>query len=325
MLLLVFLVLTEIKKNRQRHSSEEMFRANVFNQKVQELKLSAKEVKVLELLVRYSRFFNEDAIFNSPLLFEEAVHNYYADESLERIPEDTLALITSLRGKLGYHGLDIDFTLVSTRQYPDLHAVKLVNKKEGFSEMSFISRKSERHFVVYYPELQIPPENWVGKNIRVILTRQGDAVYSARVRVLGLDGRNLVLSHTEELEKQQLRRWVRQEVQFPVEVELLEGTQVDGFLEDLSAGGILLVLPASCESQTFMRLRFELPGFGVEEVLVKVLHVFKRKKEGFPGHFLYSASFEGEFGRVQEDILQYIFEERKRQNRVPKAPENEAN
>ncbi len=191
--------------------------------------------------------------------------------------------------------------------------------------MSFILQKDERHFTAYYVEQQIPAESWIGKNIRVILTRQGDAVYSARVRVLGVDGKNLILSHTEELEKQQLRRWVRQEVQFPVEAELLEGTQVNGFLEDLSAGGILLVLPASCHSQTFMRLRFELPGFGVEEVLVKILHVFKRKKEGFPDHFLYSASFEGEFGRVQEDILQFIFEERKRRNQVQKAPENEAN
>lgn len=322
---LALLVFSEVKKNKYRNHHQEMFGTDTFNQKVSDLKLSEREIKILELLVRHSGFFNKDAVLNSPSLFEKAVDNYYAYESLEHISDEVLHMIEELREKLGYNGIDIDFSYLSTRQFTKEHFLKLIDEKLHLSENSLILQKNERNWEVRYTGSIVSPEVLIGQNIKVVLTRQGDAVYSAVVRVQGLHEGNLILSHSSKLRKKQLRRWVRRLVHFPVEVKLSEATVIQGFLDDLSAGGILLVLPVRCEPQSLVHLRFELPGLGEEQVWVRILNTFDRKKEGFPDHFLCSASFEGEFGRVQEDILQYIFEVHKSENRAQKVPKNRSN
>jgi PilZ domain. len=88
---------------------------------------------------------------------------------------------------------------------------------------------------------------------------------------------NLIFLHTMKLGKQQLRRWVREEVRFPVEATLHDGSLCHGVLYDLSAGGILLGIPVEIPGGEHIRIRFELPSFGVEDVEIEILRNLGRK------------------------------------------------
>jgi c-di-GMP-binding flagellar brake protein YcgR len=148
----------------------------------------------------------------------------------------------------------------------------------------------------------------VGRNVRLRWTRPEDAVYTARVLVKSFDGNRLFLSHATNLEKKQLRRWVREPVDFPVVATLEDGTSCNGVLLDLSAGGILLGLPMDCSSGQHMKIKFELPSFGEENVEIEILRNLGHKSPQFADYFFLTASFVGAFGWTQERVLQYIFE-----------------
>ncbi len=126
------------------------------------------------------------------------------------------------------------------------------------------------------------------------------------------DSGNLVLEHSTKIHKEQLRRWIRMAVRFPV--HLLTGErEMDGFLVDLSAGGILLALPEPLNEGALVHIRFFLPGFGEESLDVRILRVLhKGERDEKTGGIDHSASFIGEFGETQEHVLQYIFLERRK-------------
>ena len=80
---------------------------------------------------------------------------------------------------------------------------------------------------------------------------------------------------------------------------------------DLSAGGILIGLPVSEIPTHEIEIQFRLPGFGLERVKIEILRNLGKRQE-YPDLYLYTASFSGEFGRIQEKVLQYIFQVHKK-------------
>ena len=119
---------------------------------------------------------------------------------------------------------------------------------------------------------------------------------------------HLVLLHSSNLDKRQLRRWVRRQVAFPVTAVFDDGSNIGGTLLDLSAGGIMVGLPRDCYPGQHLRIQFELPSFGDEDVEIEVLRNLGRKNKDYPHYNCYTASFRGAFGWTQERVLQYLFE-----------------
>jgi c-di-GMP-binding flagellar brake protein YcgR len=182
---------------------------------------------------------------------------------------------------------------------------------------STILGTNEKNLVVEYDDSMGPGRALVGRNVRLRWTRPEDAVYTAKVAVKSYGKGRLVLSHATTLEKKQLRRWVREPVDFPVEATLEDGSKCRGVLLDLSAGGILLGLPVECSSGQHLKIVFELPSFGEENVEIEILRNLGHKNPQYPDYFFLTASFSGAFGWTQERVLQYIFEVHKQK----KAPE----
>ena len=60
-------------------------------------------------------------------------------------------------------------------------------------------------------------------------TQPEEAVYSGKVKVLKVTGNELELSHLIEFEKLQLRRWIREQVLFPVQAFLSSSSKLEGF------------------------------------------------------------------------------------------------
>ena len=182
---------------------------------------------------------------------------------------------------------------------------------------STILGTDELGLVVGYDESVGSGRSLVGRNVRLRWTRPEDAVYTARVAVKSFNSGRLTLSHATNLEKKQLRRWVREPVDFPVVPTFEDGSTSNGVLLDLSAGGILLGLPVDCSSGQHLKIKFELPSFGEEDVEIEILRNLGQKNPKFPDYYFLTASFFGAFGWTQERVLQYIFEVHKQK----KAPE----
>ena len=307
-MVLALVALWEIQRSYFRREHEVMFGTPLFDRLVKEQGLLPEEVKVLEKLVRSSRYENKDAILNTATLFESAVSNYYDFKGEENVQPDVLATIGTLRKKLNFTAANPLATVSSTRQYNETNRVDVLLDGENRLFHSIILSTDERSLAVEYDESIGSGRSLVGRTVRLRWTRPEDAVYTAKVTVKSFQGGRLVLSHASSLEKKQLRRWVREPVDFPVVATFEDGSSCNGVLLDLSAGGILLGLPVDCSSGQHLKIRFELPSFGEENVEIEILRNLGHKNPNFSDYFFLTASFSGAFGWTQERVLQYIFE-----------------
>ena len=307
-LVLALVALWEIQRSYYRREHEVMFGTPLFDAGVAEQGLLPEEVKVLEKLVRSSRYENKDAILNTAALFESAVSNYYDFKGEDDVDEKVLSIIGTLRKKLNFTAANPLATVCSTRQYNETNRVDVL--LDGGTRMfhSVILGMDERSLAVSYDESMGAGRSLVGRTVRLRWTRPEDAVYTAKVLVKSFENGRLSLSHATNLEKKQLRRWVREPVDFPVKATLEDGSSCEGVLLDLSAGGILLGLPVDCSSGQQLKIVFELPSFGEENVEIEILRNLGKKNQNLPDYFLLTASFVGAFGWTQERVLQYIFE-----------------
>lgn len=305
---LLLLVLWEIHRSLYRREHEVMFGTKEFDEKVVQQNLTNKEIRTLGKLVRASKYENKDAVLNSAHLFEGAVSDFYDFRDVDQIRDVTLEAVANLREKLEFDAKNPLAVIVSTRQFNVGNRVDMLLDGGAKLKHSEILWKNEKEWAVSYDESFGPGTSYVGKEIRIRWTRPEDAVYSSYVRVSGANPGMLVVRHSCQLEKQQLRRWLREVVNFQVEAVFADGSTCAGVLYDLSAGGILIGLPMECSSGQHLRIRFELPSFGPENVEIEILRNLGHKNPHYPQLFSLTASFAGAFGWTQERVLQYIFE-----------------
>ena len=307
-MLLAILVLVETQRINFRRQNETMFGTEDFDLKIREFQFTPKEVRTLEKLVRTSHFENKDAVLNSSDLFEHAVGDFYDFRNVFSVRDETLDAVASLRDKMDFTGKNPVVTVSSSRQFLVGDRVDLVLENGRTVKRSSIQWRTEKEWALAYDGSCGPGSLLVGETLCIRWTRLGDAVYSMKIPVRSFEKGNLIFHHTMKLDKQQLRRWVREEVRFPVEATLLDGSVHHGVLYDLSAGGILLGIPVEIPNGAHIRIRFELPSFGMEDVEIEILRNLGHKNLDYPEYFSLTASFAGAFGWTQERVLQYIFE-----------------
>lgn len=319
LLFLVLLALLEIHRSNYRRENEVMFGTDVFNEKVKALNLTPKEIRTLEKLVRASKFDNKDAVLNSASLFETAVADFYDFRNVFTVRDETLAAISGLREKLGFMATNPLANVRSTRQFGVGDRVDVILENGAKLKHSEILWKNEKEWSVLYDSSFGPASVFVGRRIRVRWTRPEDAVYSTWLDVRDARPGEFVIEHSIKLDKQQLRRWVRESVDFPVEATFADGSSCLGMLYDLSAGGILVGLPMECASGQHVKIKFDLPSFGEQDVEIELLRSLGRRNPKYPEFYSVTASFTGAFGWTQERVLQYIFEVHKAKKESEKA------
>lgn len=316
------LVLLEVHRINFRREHEEMFGTDAFDEKVKAFEFTDKERRTLEKMVRASSFENKDAIINSSGLFEAAVTNFYDFRDVFTIRDETVEAVESVRNKMNFTASNPLTQVVSTRQFNVGNRIDLfLDNGRAFKHSEIISR-TEKVWAISYDGSCGPESSFVGKEILVRWTRPDDAVYSTKLIVHSCLPGQLLLPHSSSLEKKQLRRWVRELVSFPVQASFPDGSTCEGRLFDLSAGGIMIGLPADCGAGLHLRIHFELPSFGEEDVEIEILRNLGRKNRDYPDYFCLTASFAGAFGWTQERVLQYIFEVNKNKNQCSNVTKN---
>jgi c-di-GMP-binding flagellar brake protein YcgR len=309
-LVFTLIVLVEISRINKRRENEEMFGTQAFDEKVEAVGFSDKEKRTLDKIIRASAFENKDAILNSSGLFEQAVSAYYDVENVfDKKLDNDIAIVEELRHKMNFTASNPLSEIYSTRQFNVGDRIDLVPENGSLIKRSDIVWRTEREWAISYDGSDGPASSFVNRTIRVRWTRPDDAIYSTSIDVLHVDEtNNLVLTHSSSLDKRQLRRWVREQVAFPVTAVFENGDTLGGTLLDLSAGGIMIGLPKECYPGQHLRIQFELPSFGDEDVEIEILRNLGQRNKDFPNYYCLTASFRGKFGWTQERVLQYLFE-----------------
>lgn len=316
--LLVLLVLVEIHRINYKREHDEMFGTESFDEKVKTFMFSDKERRTLEKMIRASSYENKDAVINSSSHFEKAVTNFYDFRDVFSIRDETVAAVESIRNKMNFTAKNPLTEVCSTRQFNVGDRIDLFLDGGRVFKHSEIVWRNEKEWGISYDGSCGPANFFIDKTIMIRWTRPGDAVYSTSLIVRSCTGDTLILPHSAELDKRQLRRWVREQVSFPVKATFPDGSSIGGVLIDLSAGGIMIGMPVACDPGTHLRIEFELPSFGMEDVEIEILRNLGNKSKEYPDFFCLTASFTGKFGWTQERVLQYLFEiskERKNKER----------
>ena len=302
------LVVLEIDLMYRRRENDVMFGTKAFDEKIKAFEFTDKEVRTLEKLVRSSKFENKDAVLNSSGLFESAVNEFYRIRNVMSVRDETLEAIATLRRKLNYTGSNPLSMVCSTRQFNVGDSVDMEFGNGMVLKRCKILERSEKKWSVQLENAGSFAKSLSGSHVLVRWTRMNDAIYSVRLTVDFATPEKVVFLHGEQLDKEQLRKWVREVVDFPVEATFPDGRTQSGVLYDLSAGGILLGLSEDCRPDQQISISFELPTFGVQNVDVKVLNNLGHRNPNFPLYNSISAVFTGSYAWTQERVLQYIFE-----------------
>jgi c-di-GMP-binding flagellar brake protein YcgR len=133
--------------------------------------------------------------------------------------------------------------------------------------------------------------------VHMSLTRDGDAEYTFTTQILRCSNEELVLAHTNKINRVQQRNWLRVNVDIPVKATLLDASRMGDILSgkiiDLSGGGLGVMLPARLSSNSMILLNFELPGRGqIADFPVKVVRV-AAQSDGNSSKTAHSVTFTG--------------------------------
>ncbi|NPA33036.1 MAG: PilZ domain-containing protein [Aquificae bacterium] len=284
-------------RRRERERLRELFfsRAGEFD-------LTPSETR---LLWRFARKLpvNPLLIFESKALFEKLASRIVKEASPEEIK-----LLPSIRTKLRFDTVPWFIPLTTTRDI-DVYQTGVITHKNKSVPAYVIDKDEENLYVALLEPLVLQK----GDKVRFFFIRENDARYSFESQVkdvLSSDGRTvLVLPHTDNLKRIQLRESVRWKVKLPVRVRLPDGTEVDATMEDISAKGARVCFSHSVPLAEGDRvlLDFTLKGHRFSNLPARVVHRSFYDRKNCAG-----LKFE-EISRKEERLIEsFILEEQRK-------------
>ena len=324
-LLMGFLVLLEILRAGKGQREKIDIGWQYFAEVAAHKRLTAQEVEILKRIVEDGGVSSADMVFDSSFVYEEALESFLKLNGRQLDKDETqYALLRGLRLKLGYSHLPPEIPLSGTRQMEEGMVVSLTDD-EGLARKGRIQEVREKAWAISL-DGEIPPTVAVGGAVELSLLRPGDGEYAVKLPVLAtrLGQRMVYLPHTRQLERKQLRNWVRIDVNIPCRVTVMArcegweqsqggpsvGMVLEGRLLDLSGGGTCARFTSPIPQGYKLSLNFDLPGTSLRGVRCEVMRmtsVVKANREDFE-HNLKFSEMETAF---QEKIVRYVFEKQR--------------
>lgn len=324
-LLMGFLVLLEILRAGKGQREKIDIGWQYFAEVAVHKRLTAQEVDILKRIVEDGRVSSADMVFDSSFVYEEALESFLKINGRQLDKDETqYALLRGLRLKLGYSHLPPEIPLSGTRQMEEGMVANLIDD-EGLVCKGRIQEVREKAWAISL-DAEIPPSVAVGGAVELSLLRPGDGEYVVKLPVLAtrLGQRMVYLPHTRQLERKQLRNWVRIDVNIPCRVTVMArnegwdaaqggpsvGMVLEGRLLDLSGGGTCARFSSPIPQGYKLSLNFDLPGTSLRGVRCEVMRMVssvKANREDFE-HNLKFTEMETAF---QEKIVRYVFEKQR--------------
>jgi len=324
-LILLIIVAVFFEARRSKKIKQELLALAMakFDFLAEKLNLRLSSVVVLKRIAQKSELHDPSSLMKFSHVFENSLEKYYESEQIESLPDEMLALISTLRKELGFSPLPRGIALTSTRQLFSGYKCTIQipeNDPPIPQEICYVLDCEERRWSITRPK---GPQVQTGTLAIMSLTKPGDAEYTFKTHVLEDSSKELFLRHTNNLERTQQRNWLRVDVNIPVNATLMEearmGDTLSGTIIDISGGGLSMILPVKLQSDSVLLLNFKLPGHGqIMDLPVKVVRVIE-SSAGKPSKIVYSVAFENEINLIREKIIKYVFE-KQRENLMIRQP-----
>jgi c-di-GMP-binding flagellar brake protein YcgR len=286
-----------------------------FDLEAEKLDLRLSSVAILKNIIQKSKLQDPSSIMKFSYVFENSLEKYYEVEKIGSISNEMLTHISALRKTLGFSPLPRGIAVTSTRQFcsGDKCVMQIPEGDNPIHRgMGYVLDCDERKWAVTRPDW---PHIQAGTWMHVSVTKPGDGEYAFRTQILEDLDEELVLSHTNKLDRTQQRSWLRIDVNIPVQVTLTDEAHMNdvlsGRIVDISGGGLGMVLPAEMPADATLLLNFKLSGHDkITDLPVKVIRVSK-PFDGNTSKIMHSVAFTNEIHSDREKIIRYIFEKQR--------------
>ncbi len=251
---------------------------NSFYSRGLSLGLSREEIG---LLWKYARKFPYDPqmIYENKSLFEKIVNR------IVRQDISGVRLIPSIRAKLRFDTVPWFIPLSTTRDIDLYQTGSLIVDDTYVDAAVWDKTETELHIVVLGP---LPRPVRIGEEVGFHFVREGEGRYSFTSRVIDKytegDRLVLVLDHTENLKRVQLRESLRWKIGVPVEFALFEKIEekedqglefIGGKIEDISTRGVRICTEEILGPREgmFVLMRFSIGSHNFDNLLGEVVNV----------------------------------------------------
>jgi c-di-GMP-binding flagellar brake protein YcgR len=242
------------------HKDERELSDRLFKEYVAKAELTSNEMIMLKQISSQGNLADFSVIFQSIAIFELCI-----EREIDRLKNKNLSskeisdecnVLSNIRKKLGYNYLPFEHPIVSTRNIEIGQKVSIVlvaNKTSSIRAMVIMNPEQSLRIQVEHGQSDLPAF-YQGQQIAIAFARQGDGLYAIELKVLSFDSDTLVLElqHTREMKRNQLRQFVRIEVNLPMKVRILQamseedkslvGKQFEAKMVDISGGGLSFIL-----------------------------------------------------------------------------------
>ena len=314
MLIIAMIFYESYRVNKIKHALRAVAMAK-FDFQAEKLNLRLSNAAILKRIVQKTELQDPSSIMKFSYVFEDSLEKYYETEKIESMPNEMLAQISSLRKELGFSPLPRGIALSSTRQFNSGDKCTVQIPEIGQSTRNgscWVINTDERQWSIARPEgLHVE----TGTMLHMSMTRQGDAEYAFMAQVRVDLKEELVLYHTNKLNRTQQRNWLRVDVNIPVNATRMEESHVgdilSGKIDDISGGGLRMTLPDRLPKSSMLLLNFSLPGQGqIVDLLVYVVRVMD-SPDGKPSKIVHSVAFADKIDLGHEKIMKYVFEKQR--------------
>lgn len=323
--LIVYYFYSKIKVAKQ---SKE-FLVQRFNETAVRLELTPKERTMAFRLASYEKVKEPQVIFQSASLFEKCVENEISKVKKSNPNDDDISitndLISGIRKKAGFHILPLEQPLGSSRNIAigQVGAIFGSDHRKPLIEKAHVSDSNEFTFTLKY---DVDAEDMCyispGDSVKFAFSRQADSVYGFTLKVTSCDSAGtIVVEHTAEMKRNQLRQYVRIEASLPMKFRLLQtrnpelseikkGAITQVKMSDVSGGGLSFICEKSLKAGDLISVAFTLPNIQLAGLAGKVLRISiqEGKTKTFYKHHIKFVKIEP---RQRDGIVKYVFDKQR--------------
>ncbi len=303
----------------------------LFDQACDRIGLTASEKSKVRQLLRHENTLQPQVILQSVSVFEKCVEaeveQLLAQHAPGELQREEDALLSSIRRKVGFLHLPLEHPLVSTRNIAlgQAGSVFGTNHRIPIIQRAVVVERNEFTFVLQYDAdkedvFQITP----GSALKFAFARQNDGLYGVQVRVAKADAGIIEVRHTVDVRRNQLRQFLRIEVNLPLKLRLLKtddrdkseirrGEILEGKIADISGGGLSFLSERSLRAGDIVSVGFSLPSGTFTGLPCKILRIGLQegKTKTF---FRHHAQFVGLEPRKRDAIVKYVFDKQRQLN-----------
>jgi c-di-GMP-binding flagellar brake protein YcgR len=315
-------------KNEQATVSQKLFDDHAIKSDLYPL-----EVKRLRSLLTHEMIPHPHTIFQSAALFERCIDAevrlmLLTHNSLESLDDDEM-ILSSIRKKLGFSYLPLEHPLLSTRNLEIGQSVSIFKTtgKQPLIHHAIVVSNKETYFRLQW---DVDKEDGIqffsGQEIKLAFARQGDGVYGIEVELFRTAPPSTIdCLHTLKFKRNQLRQFVRIEVNLPLRVRLIPKEKpageelfpkhVEGKLSDLSGGGLSFLYEKPFVPGDQVSMQFTLTTGRFSGINGKVLRVSLQEGK-HSTWYRHHIQFNSLDQSVRDKIVKFIFEKQRQQNQM---------